>query len=223
MSGEAAVIRVLVVDDDPLAVSGIVGVLAKESDISVVGTASGAEEGIASSRRLMPDVVLMDLRMPGRGGIGAIEELVNGFAPPRVISLTVVADDATVIAALKAGSHGYILKDRAPEDLAGAVRTVVRGHAMLSPQVTSGVIARSVGGAANAEVRRAKERLALLTDRELEIVAHIALGESNQEIADALYISHSTVKSAINTIMVKLDAVNRTQVAVLAAYASLER
>lgn len=189
--------------------------------ITVVGTARDAGEAVKLARQLKPDVVLMDLRMPGPDPFEAIAKLVNGIAPPKVISLTVAADDETVSAALRAGSNGYILKEKAPEELVMAIRTVVEGHSMLSPAITTGVINRSVASSDPASVVQARIRMATLSGREKKIAQAVAEGLSNREIAELFFLSDSTIKTHLASIQAKLDATNRTQIAVVVTRATL--
>lgn len=215
MTQIAAPIRVIVVDDDPMVVTGIRGILHAAADIDVVGSASTGEEALDRTSLHFPDVVLMDIRMPGIGGIEAIERLVNSARPPRVIALTSFDTDDYLFRALAAGAAGYLLKDVAPVALAEAIRKVHIGEPILSPRSMQQLITKVATGQDQRLRREATELLADLTDREVEIADLVAQGLSNQEIADATFMSTATVKTHLNRINIKLDTSNRVHIAVL--------
>ncbi|GMA42172.1 response regulator transcription factor [Mobilicoccus caccae] len=211
-------IRVLLVDDDALVRAGLSMILGAAEDIEIVGEAGDGEAGVAAVRTSRPDVVLMDIRMPGVDGLAATERIAALPDPPQVLVLTTFAADEYVFGALQAGAIGFLLKDTPPRELADAVRTVAAGKAMLTPEHTRALIDRYAGGGARREEARA--RLEVLSDREREVAAAVARGLSNAEIAGDLYLSEATVKAHLAHVFTKLD-LNRVQVAILAHDAGL--
>ncbi len=210
-------IRVAVVDDEALLRDGIALILEREEDIEVVGQAGTGLEAIELVRDTHPDVVLMDIRMPEMDGLEATARIVEETDSVRVIILTTFAPDEYVYEALRAGASGFMLKDVPRHELSAAVRTVNEGGAMLSPSITSRLIGRFAQRlAADAETSR---RLEDLSDRELDVLAEIAHGYSNDEISERLFIGVATVKSHINHVFTKLDVRDRAQ-AVAFAYES---
>lgn len=214
MTQNAAPIRVLVVDDDAMVLTGIRGILQAAEDIEVVGSASSGEEALEKVALHFPDVVLMDIRMPGIGGIEAIERLVNSVRPPKVVSLTSFDTDDYLVRALQAGAAGYLLKDVAPVALAESIRKVHIGEPILSPRSMQQLISKVTTGQDRRQQREATELLADLTAKELEIAVLVAQGLSNQEIADSIFMSTATVKTHLNRINIKLDTSNRVNIAV---------
>ncbi|MGC4794055.1 Chemotaxis response regulator protein-glutamate methylesterase [Micromonospora saelicesensis] len=207
-------IRVVIVDDDPL-VRGMLTLMLDGADgIVVVGEAADGATAITAVDRHLPDVVLMDIRMPGVNGITATERLRRRHRPPEIIVLTTFDTDEHVVRALRAGASGFLLKDTPPEQISQAVRSVAAGNPMLSPGVTRRLMQRVASGAESYE--QAHERLALLTPRERDVVLAIAQGRSNAEIASELLMSVTTVKAHVSHILTKLDLDNRTQIALLA-------
>ncbi|MET8352193.1 MULTISPECIES: response regulator transcription factor [unclassified Micromonospora] len=207
-------VRVVIVDDDPL-VRGMLTMMLDGADgIVVVGEAADGGAAITAVDRHMPDVVLMDIRMPGVNGITATERLRRRPRPPEIIVLTTFDTDEHVVRALRAGASGFLLKDTPPERISQAVRAVAAGNPMLSPGVTRRLMQRVASGAESYEHARA--RLALLTPRERDVVLAIAQGRSNAEIATELLMSVTTVKAHVSHILTKLDLDNRTQIALLA-------
>ncbi|WP_308193189.1 response regulator transcription factor [Micromonospora trifolii] len=207
-------IRVVIVDDDPL-VRGMLTLMLDGADgIVVVGEAADGAAAITAVDRHLPDVVLMDIRMPGVNGITATERLRRRHRPPEIIVLTTFDTDEHVVRALRAGANGFLLKDTPPEQISQAVRAVAAGNPMLSPGVTRRLMQRVASGAESYE--QAHERLAVLTPRERDVVLAIAQGRSNAEIASELLMSVTTVKAHVSHILTKLDLDNRTQVALLA-------
>jgi DNA-binding NarL/FixJ family response regulator len=210
-------IRVLIVDDDDLMRTGLRGVLSSDPAIEVVGEASDGRDAVYRTRLLRPDVVLMDVRMPNLDGIAATRELLADFPDVRVMIVTTFEQDDYIFGALSAGASGFLLKRTRPEDLIGAVQTVAAGDALLSPSVTSRVIERMAhqpAPDADHDVR-----LGELTPREREVLELMARGLSNGEIASALVVEESTVKTHVRRILAKLDARDRVQ-AVIFAYES---
>lgn len=209
-------ITILVVDDDAMALDAIASLVDRAEGMSVIGRGRSGEEAVKLACELRPDVVCIDMRMPGMDGVEATGLLRAGLAPPQVIALTSFDEDRYMFGALQAGAAGFILKDRARDDLIPAIRTALEGGALISPEHTVRLIerCRTVGEASViTEARRAFDQL---TSREQQIAQLVATGASNQQIADELYISHSTVKSAISAIMLRLDAESRVSVAIIA-------
>jgi DNA-binding NarL/FixJ family response regulator len=213
-------IRVLVVDDEALVRSGLRMILESTDDIVVVGEAQDGAEAIASVARHRPDVVLMDVRMPGMDGLRAARQLAKQADPPNVVMLTTFDLDEYVHLALRAGAVGFLLKDTPPRELAAAVRTVAAGNAMLSPSVTRRLLVSFVRrGDSRSEV--ARDRLAELTDREGEVIRAVARGLSNAEVARELAMSEATVKAHVSRSFAKLGLTNRVQAAILVHDADL--
>jgi DNA-binding NarL/FixJ family response regulator len=221
-------IRVLIVDDQSLIRVGIQTLLSRKPDIEVVGQASDGEEALRQVAALDPDVVLMDIRMPGMDGIEATRQLVARQARAGIIILTTFHDDANVFSALAAGARGYLLKDTDHKELAAAIRVVAAGRALIHPEITAQVL-REFGRLSTPTPAPAlaprptlrDERLALLTDRELAILRLLGSGRTNQEISAQLAISVGTVKNHISNILGKLDVRDRTQAGLFAQQAGL--
>jgi DNA-binding NarL/FixJ family response regulator len=202
----SAPIRVLVVDDHPVVRDGIRGMLAGASGIEVVGEAGGGAEAVSLAESLSPDVVLMDLRMPGVDGVAAIREIVKRRLRARVLVLTTYDTDREVLSAIEAGATGYLLKDAPRDELVRAVEATARGQAFLSASV----------GALLMERVRSPEPEAL-TDRELEVLRLVASGATNKDIAERMFLSEATVKTHLLHVYAKLG-VNDRAAAVAAAY-----
>ncbi|KUL47913.1 LuxR family transcriptional regulator [Streptomyces violaceusniger] len=201
-------IRVLLVDDHQVVRRGLRTFLQVQDDIEVVGEASDGEEGVARAEELRPDVVLMDVKMPGLDGIEALRTLRDLDNPARVLIVTSFTEKRTVVPALRAGAAGYVYKDVDPEALARAVRSVHSGHVLLQPEVALALLSQDEGGG--------QGRGGSLTEREREVLALIADGRSNREIARALVLSEKTVKTHVSNILMKLDLADRTQAALWA-------
>jgi DNA-binding NarL/FixJ family response regulator len=214
-------IRVLLADDQELVRDGFRLILDAQGDIDVVGEAADGAEAVARSRELDPDVVLMDIRMPGTDGIEATRRLVSSGARPRVLILTTFDHDDYVYDALRAGASGFLLKDVPRAQLVAAVRTVAAGAELLSPAITRRLIEDVV--ARSAPERTAPPELATLTQRELEVLVHVARGASNAEIAADLVLSEATVKTHVAHIFQKLDLRDRVQAVVYAYESGLVR
>jgi DNA-binding NarL/FixJ family response regulator len=211
-------IRVLLVDDQALLRKGFRMILEEESGFEVVGEASDGDEGVAMTRALHPDVVLMDVRMPGMDGIEATARIVDGGEPSRVLILTTFDLDEYAFAGLKAGASGFLLKDVPPTELISAIRVVARGDAVVSPRVTRRLLdafAHELPGT-DGESERWVRELDELTDREREVLVAMAEGLSNAEIAQQLFVSEATVKSHVGRILAKLGLRDRVQAAVYA-------
>ncbi len=213
-------IRVLIVDDQSLIRTGIATLLARKSDIEVVGQASNGLEALERVAALDPDLVLMDLMMPVLDGVEATRRLTAAGPRPAVIILTTFRDDEQVFRGLAAGARGYLLKDMDHRALADAVRTVAAGGALLDPAITAQLLPYLGRMASTSQPVAAPapqpERLALLTERERAILALLAQGQTNQEISDGLSISVGTVKNHISNILSKLAVRDRTQAALWA-------
>ncbi|MEU3751506.1 response regulator transcription factor [Streptomyces olivoreticuli] len=210
-------IRVLLVDDDPLVRAGLSFMLGGLADIVIVGEAADGTEVAALVERLTPDVVLMDIRMPSMDGLAATEQLRARERAPEVIVLTTFNADEQVLRALRAGAAGFVLKDTPPAQIVEAVRRVAAGAPVLSPTVTRQLIARVTDREPrDAHGSRARARLATLNEREREVATAVGRGQSNAEIAAALYMSVATVKTHVSRILTKLDLNNRVQIALLA-------
>ena len=214
-------IRVLLADDQVLLRASLALLIDREADLEVVGEAGDGEEAVALARRHRPDVVLMDIRMPGTDGLEATARILGeggtGAGDPRVIMLTTFELDEYVLRALRAGASGFLLKGVAPAELLAAIRLVSAGEALLAPSVTRRLLERF---AALREPDPALRRgLAELTPRELEMLTLVGSGRSNQEIAEELVLSPSTVKTHVNRVMMKLGVHERAQL-VIAAYES---
>ena len=205
-------LRVVIADDQPMMRAGFRAVLEATGDIEVVGEASTGEEAVDAATRQNPDVVLMDIRMPGMDGIEATRRLPR----QRVLILTTFGLDEYIIDALRAGASGFLLKDAPTQDVVDAVRSVAAGDAVLSPAVTRQLLDQ-VGRRLPAAVSRSPGALTELTDREQQVLRMIAAGLSNAEIAKALVLSEATVKSHVSSLLGKLGLRDRVQ-AVIYAY-----
>jgi DNA-binding NarL/FixJ family response regulator len=206
------VIRVLIADDQPLVRSGIRMILESEEGLEVVGEAADGLEAIARARELRPDVIVLDVRMPGVDGIEATRRVLAEPNAPRVLMLTTFDLDEYVYEAMRAGASGFVLKNVPPAKLVDAVRTVAEGDALLSPTITRRMIERFV----QRPLPTRSPELAELTERETDVLRLIARGLSNAEIAERLFLSEATVKSHVNRILSKLGLRDRTQAAVRA-------
>lgn len=213
---DAEPITVLVVDDEQLVRAGFRLLIDATDDLTTVGEAGDGGEAVRAARRLRPDVVVMDIRMPGIDGLEATRLLAADDHPPRILIVTTFDDDADVFAALRGGASGFLLKDTPPEEMLGAIRTVAQGNALLAPSITRRLI---------TEFARTPTRptppavLGDLTDRERDIFGLVAAGLSNGEIADRLHLGVTTVKTHVGRLLTKLDARDRVHL-VICAYES---
>lgn len=215
-------VRVLVVDDDALVRSALAMLLGGVVGLELVGEASDGSQVPEAVARLRPDVVLMDVRMPGTDGVTATQLLCASPSAPQVVVLTTFDDDDLVVRAVRAGASGFLRKDTPPADIVEAVRRVARGDAVLSPGVTRAVLRRLTAvDPSDARRERAAALLARLSPREAEVATALGRGLSNAEIAGELYMSVATVKAHVSSLLRELDAANRTQVALLAHDAGL--
>jgi DNA-binding NarL/FixJ family response regulator len=208
-------IRVLIADDQALIRAGFAALVDAEADMTVVGQAATGREAVAIARRARPDVVLMDIRMPDGDGLWATREIVRtpDLEHCHVVVVTTFELDDYVADAVRAGASGFLVKDTEPAELLRAVRVAAAGDALLSPGPTRRLLARVAGGLRRAE---APERLAVLTDREREVLVLVAAGLTNDEIAERLFLSPLTAKTHVSRAMGKLGARDRVQLVVLA-------
>ncbi|MFD7629403.1 response regulator [Streptomyces sp. NPDC059851] len=221
MTTPADPIRVMIADDQMMVRQGFTVLLNAQPDIEVVGQAVDGVDAVAKTAELAPDVVLMDIRMPGMGGIEATSAITTAGSAVKVLVLTTFDLDEYVYEALRAGASGFLLKDASADQLAEAVRVVAAGEALLSPNITKRLITEfSRLGAPRAP---SKARIAELTERETEVLALIAQGLSNAEIAARLVVAEQTVKTHVGRILVKLGLRDRTQAAVYAYETGLVR
>jgi DNA-binding NarL/FixJ family response regulator len=216
------VIRVLIADDQALVRAAFRALLGARADIEVTGEAADGAEAMAQARSLRPDVVLMDIRMPGLDGLSATRQITAdpGLAGVRILILTTFELDEYLFDALRYGASGFLVKDTEPAELVTAVRVVAAGDALISPGMTRRLVAEF---AARAKEPARTADLAALTDREREVMALVAGGLSNDEIAGRLYLSPATVRTHVSRAMTKLGARDRTQLVVLAYESGLVR
>jgi len=212
----SAPIRVVIVDDQGMVRAGFTSLLATEPDIEVVGDAGDGEAAVELVSRLLPDVTLMDIRMPVLDGIAATRRLVEQQVATKVLVLTTFDLDEYVFEALRAGASGFLLKDAPAEELAAAIRVVAGGESLLAPVVTRRVIDAFVRRAAPPSRAPVDARLQTLTPRELEVLGLIARGLSNSDIADRLYVSEGTTKTHVSNVLAKLGLRDRVQAVVFA-------
>ena len=215
-------IRVVVADDQPLVRSGLRALLANSDDLEVVGEAVDGRDAVVVVTRTRPDVVLMDVRMPGVDGIAATRKITTDsrLSGVAIIMLTTFDDDDQIFAAIRAGASGYLLKDAEPDDLREAIRVVAAGEALLSASVTRKVIEGIVSGPAGVADRA---RLNELTEREREVLAGVGRGLSNNEIAAEIHISPATARTYVSRMLAKLGARDRAQLVVIAYETGLVR
>jgi DNA-binding NarL/FixJ family response regulator len=212
----SAPIKVLLVDDEGLVRSGFKVLLDLDDDITVVGEATNGVEAVEQARATRPDVVLMDIRMPKLDGIQATKRIVKtpGLEKVRVLILTTYDTDAYVFEALQAGASGFLLKDSGPAELLHAIRVVAAGDGLLAPRITRRLIAQFT--AQRTAAHDGENRLAVLTEREREVLALVGQGLSNDEIGAELYLSPATARTHVSHAMVKLGARDRAQLVVIA-------
>ncbi|MFG1922804.1 response regulator [Cryptosporangium sp. NPDC048952] len=205
-------IRILVVDDQPMIRAGLRAILDSPEDMTVVGEAENGKEAVDRCRSLRPDVILMDVRMPVLDGLAATREILGGRQSARVLMLTTFDIDDYVYEALRAGASGFLLKDTGPDELMRAVRVVAEGEALLSPRVTRRLIENFID--AQPVAGTGMGALAALTDREREVLVQVATGKSNAEIAETLFIAEQTTKTHVSRILHKLGLRDRVHAVV---------
>ncbi len=215
-------IRVLLADDQQLLRTGFKLVLGTEPDLDIVGEATDGLEAVEMARRLLPDVVLMDVRMPRRDGVAATREIVAQRLPVRVLILTTFDLDDYVVGALRAGASGFLAKDVPAEELVTAIRTVAAGDAVVAPRILRRLLDRFATLLPDPSVAMPNQ-LAALTERETEVLVQVAKGLSNAEIAQALIVSETTVKTHVGHMLTKLGLRDRVQAVVLAYETGLVR
>jgi len=203
-------IRILVADDHPLFREGVVHSLSSEPDIAVVGQAASGEEALRLARDLLPDVVLLDVAMPGWGGLATAAKLATACPAIKVVMLTVVEDEDKLLAAFSAGARGYVLKGVSARELADVVRGVERGEVYVSPSLAAGILIALTHG-------RATDPLGELTEKEREILELVGEGLTNREIGERVHLAEKTIKHYITNILQKLQVRSRVEAALLAA------
>jgi two-component system, NarL family, response regulator DevR len=204
--------RILLVDDHDIVRLGLMTLLDDQPDMEVVGEASTAADGVKAAEELKPDVVLMDIRLPGEGGIEAARQISKRLADTRVVMLTSFADDELVVRAISAGAVAYVLKQVGNEELLRAIRAAGRGEALLDPSTTARLLMR----VREAERRAEEDAFRDLSDREMDVLVHLARGKTNAEIGTLLNLSEKTVGNYVGKMFEKLNLNNRVE---LAAYA----
>lgn len=215
-------VRILLADDQPLLRTGFRMVLGGEADLDIVGEAGDGAEAVDLARRLLPDVVLMDIRMPRLDGVAATKAIVDARLPVRVLILTTFDLDEYVVGALRAGASGFLAKDVPAEDLVAAIRTVAAGEAVVAPKILQRLLNRFAAVLPEPDAK-SPPALQALTEREREVLVHIARGESNGEIARALSVSETTIKTHVGNVLTKLGLRDRVQAVVLAYESGLVR
>ena len=212
-------VRVLIADDHPLFREGMRGRLDRVADVTVVGEAASGDEAVELARELEPDVILMDIKMPGLNGIEATREILRASPHVGVLMLTMFEDDDSVFAAMRAGAKGYLLKDSGGEGVVHAIRAVASGEAVFGP----GVAERIIGFFSVSRSAAPQRAFPELTEREEEILSLVAQGKSNQEISRQLFVSLKTVRNHVSNILLKLQVADRAQAVIRARDAGLGR
>ena len=207
-------IKILLVDDQDILVEGLKLILGKEEDLVICGSANNGQSAYEACRWQHPDVVLMDIKMPGVNGVDATAMIKKEFPDIKILVLTTFNDDEYIYDALKHGASGYLLKDTSPSEIAAAVRTVYNGGALIQSEVAVKVLDQFSELAKGKREKQKDPKAEQLTDREIDICRLIAEGKNNQEIANELYLSEGTVKNHITRTLIKLDLRDRTQLAV---------
>ncbi|MFI9775223.1 response regulator [Streptomyces sp. NPDC051956] len=208
-------VRVVLADDQPLVRSGLRVLIADTPDLEVVGEAANGEEAVRLATEVSPDVIVMDIRMPGMNGIEATSLVTSGPGATRVLVLTTFDEDDHVYGALRAGASGFAVKDMALDDILAAIRVVAAGDALIAPGITRRLIADFVGRPEPSPARTPR-RVEGITEREREVLTLVGLGRSNSEIADELYITVATTKSHVARLFTKLGARDRVQLVIIA-------
>jgi two-component system response regulator DevR len=210
--------RILLVDDHEVVRMGLRALLERYPHLQVVGEAGNAEEALIEAERLRPDVVVMDVRLPGRSGVEACRDIRARLPDTRVIMLTSYAEDQAVFQAIAAGACGYVLKQIGSEALVQAIETVGRGEALLDPAVTERILQR----VRDTTVERQREAFAGLTDQELRVLVQVSRGQSNKEIAHVLGLREKTIRNYVSDILAKLGLASRVQAATYALQHHIE-
>ncbi|MFK0018322.1 response regulator [Streptomyces sp. NPDC090798] len=213
-------VRVVLADDQQLIRTALRMVIADIEDVEVVGEAADGEEAVTRTEELRPDVVVMDIRMPGVDGIEATRRITAGPGESRIVVLTTFDDDDYVYGALRAGASGFLVKDMALDDIIGAIRVVAAGDALIAPSVTRRLI-QDFTSARSCEPTRPRRDLTAITEREREVLTLVGTGLSNAEIAERLFISVATAKTYLTRLLSKLDARDRVQLVIIAYEAGL--
>jgi len=209
--------KVLIVDDDALVTQSLATILSVEPDVEVVGRGGSGPEAVEKHRELSPDILLLDIRMPGGDGLGAAEQILAEDEDARIVFLTTFSDDEYIVRALRVGARGYLIKQDVAR-IAPALRSVMAGVSVLEGEVVERSAAMGLGGGGSASGSGQMPRSAVferLTEREYEVVEAVSEGLDNAEVADRLFMSEGTVRNHISSILAKLGLRNRTQVAVL--------
>ncbi|MEH1125170.1 response regulator transcription factor [Micromonospora sp. CPCC 206061] len=222
VASEERPVRILLADDQPLLRTGFRMVLGAEDDLDIVGEASDGAEAVDLARRLLPDVVLMDIRMPRMDGVAATRSIVDARLPVRVLILTTFDLDEYVVGALRAGASGFLAKDVPAEDLVVAIRTVAAGEAVVAPRILKRLLDRFADSLPDPSATPPKA-LDSLTEREREVLIQVSKGLSNAEIAAALSVSETTIKTHVGHVLTKLGLRDRVQAVVLAYETGLVR
>jgi two-component system response regulator DevR len=212
-------LRIIIVDDHEVVRLGLRTLLERHPEFSVVGEAATAREAVQQTLHLKPDIVVMDIRLPGRSGIEACREIAEQEPDTKVIMLTSYAEDEMLFDAISAGACGYVLKQIGSDDLIRALEAVGRGEALLDPAVTQQVFAR----VRKARRKEQEEAFAGLTDQEMRVLAHVAEGKTNREIAEALYLGEGTVRNYVSSVLSKLGLSNRSEAAAYAVKHDLDK
>jgi DNA-binding NarL/FixJ family response regulator len=212
-------VRVVVVDDEPMVCGFLRTILDSADDVEVVDEAHDGAAGVEAVVRNRPDVVLMDLRMPGTDGLAAIERINKMPAPPAIVVLTTFDADQYVLRALRAGAAGYLVKSTPPEDLIGLVRVAAEGHTVLSAVAARRLVAASTDGITARD--RGRRLVESLTEREAEVLACLGEGLSNTQIGARLHLSEATIKGYVSRVLDKLGCANRTQAGLIAHEAGM--
>ena len=215
-------VRILLADDQPLLRTGFRMVLGGEPDLDIVAEAGDGVEAVDLARRLLPDVVLMDIRMPRMDGVAATKSIVDAKLPVRVLILTTFDLDEYVVGALRAGASGFLAKDVPADDLVAAIRTVAAGEAVVAPRILKRLLDRFAESLPDPSATPPRD-LRVLTDREREVLVQLARGLSNAEIARELSVSETTVKTHVGHVLTKLGLRDRVQAVVLAYETGLVR
>ncbi|MCX5142683.1 MULTISPECIES: response regulator transcription factor [unclassified Streptomyces] len=221
MSPSHSPVRVLLADDQPLVRTALRMVMADTAGLDVVGEAGTGDEAVRMTAELSPDVVVMDIRMPGMDGIEATGHITTGSGTAHVLVLTTFDDDEYVYGALRAGAAGFLVKDMALDDILAAVRVVAAGDALIAPGVTRRLIKEFAGRPGSSSPQRPPAALTGITDREREVLVLVGSGLSNTEIAERLFISVATAKTYLTRLLAKLGARDRVQLVILAYEAGL--